>query len=115
MKAKDTMIDIDAYLDEMGWVISRDGLQYAWLKQALKRQAEISFKAGYEKAETKYDNDYMEIVKEEGKRAGIKEVVEDVNKMVVGLEAICLPSEQRLMNELQWQWQALRQKEERND
>jgi len=39
---------IDNYLDEMGWSMKRDTtcLTYAWLKQAIERQAGISFKAG---------------------------------------------------------------------
>jgi len=53
MEAIDTVIDLDKYLNDMGWVLSKDGMQYAWLKQALSKQAEITFpkgeRQGYEK------------------------------------------------------------------
>ena len=39
MKAEDT---VDKYLEEMGWVLSKYGMQYALLVQL----SEISFKAG---------------------------------------------------------------------
>ncbi len=50
MEAKETVMNIDTNLDEMGWSMKRDVtcLTYAWLKQAVTRQAEISFKAGQE-------------------------------------------------------------------
>ena len=34
----DRLLDIDEYLAEMGWTISKDGMQYAWLKQFRNRQ-----------------------------------------------------------------------------
>jgi len=37
-----TVIDIDNYLADMGWPISKDGMQYAWLKQALQAQIELT-------------------------------------------------------------------------
>lgn len=37
-------------------------------------------------------------------KAGIKEGVEDTSKMIGRLAAICLPTERRLMSELQRQW-----------
>ncbi|KKN75187.1 hypothetical protein LCGC14_0383460 [marine sediment metagenome] len=33
---------LDDYLDEMGWVISKDGMQYAWLKQLIKRVSQLA-------------------------------------------------------------------------
>lgn len=38
----DRLLDIDQYLDKMGWIISKDGLQYAWLKQALETQRDLT-------------------------------------------------------------------------
>ncbi|KKL98678.1 hypothetical protein LCGC14_1822040 [marine sediment metagenome] len=32
------LLDIDAYLEEMGWTLSKNGMAYAWLKQFRDRQ-----------------------------------------------------------------------------
>jgi len=49
-KDKPPLLDIDQYLAGMGWLISKDGMQYAWLKQALERQREADIE-WYEKGD----------------------------------------------------------------
>ena len=52
MGTKETIMSIDNYLDEVGWSMKRDTtcLTYAWLKQAIERQAEISFNSALQEA-----------------------------------------------------------------
>ena len=33
---------LDAYLEEVGWVISKDSIQYAWLRQLIRRVAQLA-------------------------------------------------------------------------
>lgn len=48
-------------------------------------------------------------------KAGIREVVEEVRKIMARVRAICLPGEHRLMDEWQIQWQAKLKEWEQND
>ena len=36
---------LDAYLEELGWLIPKDGMQYAWLKQLIRRVANAQLEA----------------------------------------------------------------------
>ncbi|KKL12611.1 hypothetical protein LCGC14_2534020 [marine sediment metagenome] len=45
-KKEDRLLDLDEYLSEMGWIISKDGMQYAWLRQLLRRQDTKSYAQG---------------------------------------------------------------------
>ncbi len=36
------LLDIDEYLEEMGWTLSKDGMAYAWLKQFRDRQRDLT-------------------------------------------------------------------------
>jgi len=78
---KETVMSIDDYLAEMGWTLSKDGMQYAWLKQALNRQAKITwliaekvgYDKGYEDAAAKMSG-ILPAKFKEAEKAGIKKV-----------------------------------------
>jgi membrane protease subunit (stomatin/prohibitin family) len=60
MNWQKTVIDLDKYLNEMGWVLTKDGLQYTWLELMRNRQAEATWKArDPEIEETKRTVDFM--------------------------------------------------------
>ena len=97
-----TVIDIDQYLKEMGWVTTKDEMVYAWLKQLRNRQAEISYKAGlsegkwrgYELALEKLDIEHGKGF-EVGLKSGIRKVVEWVEEYDISLKKglITIPKE----------------------
>ena len=79
MGYKENLVNLDDYLAEMGWDLSKDGLQYAWLKQLRNKQAEITWsiaeKAGQESVREEW-NDAMDLGLREAYKAGRKEVVD---------------------------------------
>jgi len=44
MIKKPDVLSVADYIGEMGWVTSKDGLQYTWLKQAVTRQLDVCVK-----------------------------------------------------------------------
>jgi len=63
MNWEDATVNLDDYLAEMGWVLSKDGLQYAWLKQMRDRQAKLTWEARQEEID-------------EAEQRGVKKVVD---------------------------------------
>ncbi len=83
MEAKGTVmnyekaISISTYREQLERFAGEDGMKLWWveLEKFLLEQAKISFKAGYEAAEEELGKCYAPTF-QDGKKAGIKEVVE---------------------------------------
>ena len=84
------------------------GEQEQLAREISKGIAEISFKEGQD-ARLEDAREVVKVYIEDIKKAGRKEVVDAVSKMIIRLKAITLPSEHRLMNELEMEWSKLKE------